>query len=280
MSDRKRFEGDPIADFHIHPDYSIDAKGSIDDYCRRAFDIGLSEICFTTHYDADPSRADFEGAMVVGGQRVKISDEAVRRYLDDVDRAREEYGRIGLVVRSGMEFGYFPGCDREISRLQSKFPLEYRLGAVHTVGEHCICCKGEAPKLFAKLTVTQLADRYFELLTECAATGLFDCLAHIDAYRRYGLAHYGDEINTVHRGRIEKLFATMQAHGVGYELNTSAIRHGHAEYYPAMEIVNLARAAGVSLITLGSDAHHPDQLALDFETAATVAYELFPYVDE
>ncbi|MDD4051723.1 MAG: hypothetical protein PHR28_07495, partial [candidate division Zixibacteria bacterium] len=73
---------------------------------------------------------------------------------------------------------------------------------------------------------------------------------------------------------------TMKANGVGFELNTSAIRHGHPEYYPAMEIVNLARAAGVQLIALGSDAHNPDQMALDFETAATVAYELFPYVDE
>jgi histidinol-phosphatase (PHP family) len=280
LSELKRFDGDPIADFHIHPDYSVDAKGSIDEYCRRAFDMGLSEICFTTHYDADPTRIDFEGAMVVDGRREKISDDAVARYVNDVAKAREEYGRIGLVVRTGMEFGYFPGCDREIFRLLGKFPMEYRLGAVHTVGENCICCKDEAPKLFARLTLPQLADRYFQLLDDCAATGLFDCLAHLDAYRRYGLAHYGDEVNTIHRGRIEKLFETMAANDVGFELNTSAIRHGQAEYYPAMEIVNMARAAGVRLIALGSDAHHPDQMGLDFETAATVAYELFPYVDE
>ncbi len=280
MSEIVRFEGDAIGDFHIHPDYSVDAKGSIDDYCRRAFDIGLSEICFTTHYDADPTRMDFEGAMVVNGRREKISDDAVGQYINDLVRAHEEYGRIGLVVRTGMEFGYFPECGTEISRLLNKFPLEYRLGAVHTVGDNCICCKDEAPKLFARLTLTQLADRYFELLDTCAATGLFDCLAHIDAYRRYGLAYYGEEVLTIHRGRIEKLFETMKANEVGYELNTSAIRHGHSEYYPAMEIVNLARAAGVQLIALGSDAHNPDQMALDFETAATVAYELFPYIDE
>jgi histidinol-phosphatase (PHP family) len=280
LSETKRFEGDAIGDFHIHPDYSVDAKGSIDDYCRGAFDIGLSEICFTTHYDADPTRADFEGAIIIDGRREKLSDDAVRHYLDDLARAQEEYGQIGLVVKTGMEFGYFPECKTDISRLLNLFPLDYRLGAVHTVGENCICCKDEAPKLFSKLTLTQLADRYFELLDNCAATGLFDCLAHIDAYRRYGLAYYGEEVNTIHRGRVERLFETMKANEVGYELNTSAIRHGHPEYYPAMEIVNLARAAGVQLIALGSDAHNPDQLALDFETAATVAYELFPYVDE
>jgi histidinol-phosphatase (PHP family) len=72
----------------------------------------------------------------------------------------------------------------------------------------------------------------------------------------------------------------MIRNNVGYEINTSAIRHGHAEYYPNMDIVNMARAAGVRLIALGSDAHHPDQLALDFDAASAVAYELVPYVDE
>jgi len=87
-------------------------------------------------------------------------------------------------------------------------------------------------------------------------------------------------VMTIHRGRIEKLFETMGRHGVGFELNTSAMRHGHVEYYPNMEIVNMARRAEVPLIALGSDAHHPDQLALDFDAASAVAYELMPYVDE
>ena len=72
----------------------------------------------------------------------------------------------------------------------------------------------------------------------------------------------------------------MKKHGVGYEVNTSAIRHGLPEYYPSMEIVNMARAAGVDLITLGSDAHRPEDVGLDFSAATAVAYELFPYVDE
>ena len=43
---------------------------------------------------------------------------------------------------------------------------------------------------------------------------------------------------------------------------------------------NMARAVGVPLRALGSDAHRPDQIALDFDAASAVAYELVPYVDE
>ena len=280
MSEIKRLECEAVADFHVHPDYSIDAKGTLDDFCRRAFDIGLSEICFTTHYDISPQRMDREGFMVIKGNRERVSEGTVRYYLEDIARVREEYGKIGLLVRGGMEFGFFVGCEKPLTALQTKIQLDFRLGAVHEIDGICMCCADEAPKLFAKFTLAQLADRYFELLDKAAASGCFDCLAHIDVYRRFGLAHYGEEVFGIHRGRIEKVFQTMAAQGVGFELNTSAIRHGHQEYYPTMEIVNLAREMGVPILTLGSDAHRLEDLALDFDTATSVAYELTPYVDE
>lgn len=275
-----RFEQVAMSDYHVHPDYSIDAKGTLEQYCQEAFNSGLSEICFTSHYDADPVHIEQEGLMVIDGRKEKVSDDTVAHYLNHIDRVREEYGSIGLLVRSGLEFGYFHGCQKPLADLQEKFPLDFRLGSVHVIDDLCVCCKDLAPRLFAKYTLPQLADRYFDQLVQCASTGLFDCLGHMDVYRRYGAEYYGPEIDTIHRGRIEKVFQAMRKYNVGFELNTSAIRHGHREYYPAMEIVNLAREAGVPLLRLGSDAHCPQQLALDFEAAATVAYELFPYVDE
>jgi histidinol-phosphatase (PHP family) len=271
---------DAVADQHVHPDYSFDAEGSIDDYCRMALNIGLKEICFTTHYDADPARLDHEGYMMIKGNREAFSDDSVAHYLKDIKRARDEFWEIGVQVRGGFEFGFFPGCEKMIGELKNKFNIEYSLGAVHSIDGLCMCMKDDAEKLFAKYTLPQLADRYYEILDQCAAGGVFDCLAHIEVYRRYGQAYYGEEVLTIHRGRIEKLFETMNRHGVGFELNTSAIRHGLSEYYPNMEIVNMARGAGTRLMALGSDAHRPDQLALDFDAATAVAYELIPYVDE
>jgi histidinol-phosphatase (PHP family) len=276
----ERLVCDAVSDHHVHCNYSFDAEGSIDQYCQRAMRIGLLEICFTSHYDADPERIDHEGYMVINGQREPLSDDAIKAYLDDLKRAYREYGPAGVMVKSGLEFGYFDGCEKPISELLARFPLDYRLGAVHSIDGYCICCKDDAQKVFAKYTLEQLADKYFATLDKCAATGLFHCLAHIDIYRRYGLEYYGDEVMTIHRGRIEKVFETMRKNHVGYELNTSAIRHGLAEYYPCMDIVNLARETSTPMVAIGSDAHRPDQLALDFDPASAVAYELIPYTDE
>ena len=268
------------ADFHVHPDYSIDAKGSLDDYCHAALDKRLLELCFTTHYDTDPAYADQDSFMVINGEKEKLSDETLAVYFADIKRAHQEYGCVGLMIRGGLEFGWYDGCEAEVRRVAAKFPLEYKIGAVHNIDGLCVCCDGAAQKLFGKLTLNQLADKYYAKLDACAAAGVFDCLAHIDVYRKYGLAYYGPEIMTIHQGRIEKLFATMKKHNVGYEMNTSGLRHGLTEYYPTMEIVNMAREAGVRLRSVGSDAHCPEQLGLDFEVAASAAYDLFPYVDE
>ena len=56
-----------LSDYHVHPDCSLDATGTIDQYCQRALEMGLEEICFTTHYDMDPVRRDEDPFMRIDG---------------------------------------------------------------------------------------------------------------------------------------------------------------------------------------------------------------------
>jgi len=280
MSDYEKLTNGPVADYHVHPDYSCDGHGSLDEWCQRAFNIGLSEICFTPHFEANPVCDEVDAYLHINGQREPLSAETIQIFLDDVNRCFTEYGRIGLLVRGGLEFGYYPGWEKQAANIQSKVKLHYRLGGLHSDGDLTYCGKEEAIKLFKRHKLETMADRYFSALDKMVASGLIDCLAHIDIYRKHGYDFYGPAVETVHRGRIEKLFETMLKHDVGYEINTSAIRHGLDEYYPRMEIVNMAREAGVHLIALGSDAHRPEDMALDFDFASSMAYELRPYVDE
>jgi histidinol-phosphatase (PHP family) len=267
-------------DRHLHPDYSIDAKGSIEEFCRVAFDRGLVEVCFTTHYDDDPQLMGKAGFMIIDGEKIPVSKETVHPYLESVQAANEKYCGIGLMVKGGLEFGYFSGCRKSHKDIIDSFPLDFRLCGVHNIDGLNIAGRSESQKLFEKYPLDRLADLYFGLLDDAAATGLYDCLAHVDLYRRYGMAHYGDAIKTIHQGRIEKLFETMKRNDVGLEINTSGLRHGLDEYYPGMDIINRARRAGVEIVALGSDAHRPEDVGYDFDFAATIAYELFPYVDE
>jgi len=270
--------GYSLADFHVHPDFSFDAKGSVDDYCRAAMKMGLGEICFTTHYDSNPAITEKDRCIKVNGQMLPVTIDNLKPYVDAVFEAAEKY--YPPIVRCGIEVGYYPGCEDEISRLFERYPFYYRLCAIHEVDDYQICYKSHFEEKSKKVKLNELADRYFILVKQAVESGLFDAIAHIDIYKRYGLQFYGDEVLTIHRGRIEDVFKAMSKNDVGIEINTSALRKGMNEYYPSMEIVNMARKAGVRILALGSDAHRPEDIGYDLDAAATIAPELFPYTDE
>lgn len=274
------FNGMALADYHLHPDYSIDATGTIEEYCAMALEKNLVEICFTTHYDSNPRGSEGERVMRVDGKAMPLSPETVKRYYDEVRAAQRKYFPLGLEVKCGIEVGYWQGCEEPIAALFRKFPFDYKLVAIHDIDDICVCCSSRYEACFSRFGVAEMADKYFSLVKHAAQSRLFDCLAHLDVYKKYGLRYYGNEILSVHRGRIESVLETMAQNNLGLEINTAALRRGHSEYYPSMEIVNLARQAGVRIAAIGSDAHKPEEVAFDFEVAAGVAYELFPYCDE
>lgn len=268
----------PLADYHVHPDFSFDAEGSIDEYCRAAVEKGISEICFTTHYDTNPILSEKARSIKLNGRLVLNSVENIKGYVDAVRAAREKY--FLPVVKCGIEIGYYPGCEEQISQLFSKYSFDYRLGAIHEVGDFDVCSKKHFERNHANVKIEDLADNYFALVRQAVETGLFDAIAHLDVYKKYGLQYYGDPLLTVHRGRVESVFEAMVRTETGLEINTSALRKGHKEYYPSMDLVNAARKKGVRIVAIGSDAHRPEELGYDFETAIAIAYELIPYYNE
>lgn len=267
----------PIGDSHVHPDFSVDAKGSVREYCQRAFEIGLYEITFTTHYEILPSRKDRMGFFLVEGERVPASPDAVKSYIDEVRKVGEDFFPIGLKVRCGLEVGWDERLHDRLSRELKEFDLDFVIGSVHDVLDTPILERALTPTFFASQPIDYWIADYFTRAEQIAKSELFDVLGHLDCYKRYGLAVYGDQIKQAHAPFIDGIFATMKEHDLALEVNTAGVRHGVGEYYPSMEILNAARHAGVTVATLGSDAHNPDQLALDFESALPLVHELLPY---
>lgn len=266
-----------LADYHIHPNFSVDAEGSIDEFCVAARQKGLSEICFTTHYDTNPDDSEWGRSIRIDGKLMLNSIENFAHYVRAVEAAQKD---SPMVIKCGVEVGYYPGCEDEIRKLIEIYPIEYKLGAVHEVGYVCICNEESIVKAKGNIPLEKLADDYFALVKQMIESGLFDTVAHLDMYKWYALKYYGDDVLTIHRGRIEPVFEAMVKYNTGIEINTAALRKGHTEYYPTMEIVNMARKAGVRIAAIGSDAHRPSEVAYDFEAAKMIAYDLFPYCNE
>jgi histidinol-phosphatase (PHP family) len=262
------------ADYHVHPGYSLDATGTVDQYCRRALELGIEEICFTTHYDSDPFRKNIDAFVRIDGRMVPLSINSVQRYIDDVRRAGKEYGPSGLTVRVGLEVDYAPHIEENLRRELDQFDLDYRLGAVHCLDHIAITASKEAGAYFKNKSAGEMLSEYYMVLKRAVESGLFDVMAHLDGYKKYGLGFYGEEILTGHRGLVEPVLELMAENEVGIEINTGVLRKGHKEFCPGWEILKLALEKGVKIAAYGSDAHKVDQLGEGIKEAYLAVEEL------
>jgi len=117
-----------MIDYHVHPDFSRDAEGSIEELCARAVEIGLDEICFTTHYEPDPVRGEIE-RVCVGGRAQAVGSDWPDAYFAAIGAARAKFP--GVTVLVGVEVGYEPGLEGIISDFLRRYPFDFVLGAIH-----------------------------------------------------------------------------------------------------------------------------------------------------
>ena len=249
-------------DYHVHPDYSLDASPArIRDYCQRALELELTEICFTTHIELDPARRDIDNFVLFNGERLSVFNHAwLDTYFREITRVHQEFRHANLKVKAGIEVGYCRGCEKDVEKIVNNYPFDFVLGAIHCLGHIAVSSMKESPYYFQSKSLAELRKEYFTTLEEMVTAGLFDSIAHVDLYLRYGLRHYGSEVLTIHRGAVEPIFAEMARRGMGLEVNTSSRRRGLKEFHPTREILALAAKAGIKTFTVGSDAHSLDQL--------------------
>ena len=249
-----------LSDFHIHPNYSVDATGTIRQYCDRALEIGIRNICFTTHYDLNPKRLDKDAFWRINGQKVPVTDELVSRYFEEIEQAREYFAPFGLHIFRGLEFDYYDGVDKEVERVRRLFPIDFVIGSVHCLDDIAISEKNEAPTYFNRKSVEQMTNDYVTLLIKASQVSGFDCLAHLDYYVRYGREYYGDAIDHIELERFDEAFAAFIKYKKGIEINSSPFRYGLRTFHPKPEIIERAIKAGVNIVSAGSDSHKPSQL--------------------
>lgn len=263
-----------MIDYHVHPDFSHDAKGSIEDYCRRAVETGVREICFTTHYEPDPVRAGIEH-VVVGGEWRSTDSDWPRFYLAAIEESRKHFPR--LVVRAGVEVGYERGLEGRIADFLSRYEFDFVLCGTHLVDHLAISSGAELPAFkerYQPRGAEWFAEAFFSYVQAAVGSGLFDCLAHIDIYRKYIGPLFGAELEALCRGRLLQAINQLAAAGVGLELNTAGLRRGGGETYPPEWVVRAARDAGVRVFTVGSDAHRPEDLGAGIDVASAMLARL------
>ena len=242
-----------IRDYHIHTNFSMDSNAEMAAVCETAISRGLSEIAFTDHADFGPDDTPH------GFNSVK--------YLAEIERCRVVYGDR-LTIRAGVEMGEPHIFAQEAAAVLDAGDFDFVLGSAH----YADGMQAAWHAAFFEQPLCQAYEAYFRQVVGLAAEGDFDVLGHLDLVKRgareFGKAYdgpepYADMIRTALRSIVER--------GKGIEINTSPLRRGQSEPCPTLEVLRWYRELGGEILTLGSDAHRPEDVASDFDVALEMA---------
>ena len=202
---------------------------------------GLSDIAFTDH-DRFHAGIDF----------------------DQIDKLRA--ANADFKIRAGIELDNDPqtsGAGREwVEKNWDK--LDFVLGSVHYLDDptEMFDTVPDGAGQFVGRDVNEIYADYFRRIREIAATGLVDCLSHLDLIKIHGHRPCGDVAAIVN-----ETLEFIRARNLAIELSTAGWRKPVDELYPSDRIIELAIEKGIPFTT-ASDAHSHVQLAENFDRLA------------
>ena len=241
-------------DLHLHSIYSNDSYpwATMDNMCEAGISKGLKGMCFTDHIDIDyPNNEDMFN---------------IDEYISSINETCHKF-KNRINVYKGIELGLQPHLSKKNKDISSNYDFDFILGSIHVVGRK---------ELYGSDFVKDDTDHngiinYFRDLKECLSNFEdFDSLGHIDGVRRYlnnGEKYFSFEMYIDQLSEVLRMLISM---GKGLELNTSGTRYGLSEYHPLTDILHLYKKLGGEIITLGSDAHKPEDIAYEFQDALSL----------
>lgn len=245
-----------FCDTHTHSLISPDSQTPLAVMCQRAADLGLQELCVTDHCD------------LVDGQ-----GNPVQHF--DWAAAKQQYHRVLAqagdrpALRLGLELGsavYDPKTARRILA-QGGDELDFVLGSIHNwLGERdnldLYYTRFTQDPTLASHCVERCLEHTWTLVTQCP--DCYDSLAHIIYPLRY-IQRDGISLTLApFEERVRAIFTQVAATGHALEVNTCRGR-SLAEWLP---LLKWFRQCGGEFVTLGSDAHRPQDLAKGIREAA------------
>ena len=89
----------------------------------------------------------------------------------------------------------------------------------------------------------------------------FDILCHLDLPKKFD-----EDLGSDFEDRLADILARKATRDLAVEVNTSGFDHPAAEAYPSTRVLSALKAAGIG-VTVGSDAHRPEEIGRHFARA-------------
>jgi histidinol-phosphatase (PHP family) len=246
-------------DYHVHSNNSFDAKFGIIQMCKSAELKGISEICFTEHFNVD-------------SRDVSYNFLNYNKYSEEILEAREIFSGK-LDVKKGLEIGEPHILRKKLSDELSMMDLDFIIGSVHNIN-------GLKLRLYMQnKNKKSVYKDYFDEVLRMVENSDIDIVGHLDLMKRYAYDIYGDYKFDDYREIIEEILKKIIQKDIGIEVNTSGLRNKVGKLYPSIDVLKLYKNIGGKIITIGSDSHDLDNIGNNFLTVVKMLKKIgFEYI--
>lgn len=244
-----------LADTHVHSMFSHDCDSPLEDICAAAKEKGIAVVCITDHADVKPI-TDME-KLIADRKKIPGAIEEAKKKVP------------GLQVLVGIELacgGYYPNNDIFAEAAQKLLTIgtyDCVIGSVHSVGS-----APTSKNNFTQMSQQELiafVDRYFNAVLAMLEHSQPDVLAHLTYPLRYINGKFGRGLDwRMLEPKIRKILEIIIQKGIALEINTSCLGTSYDQLLPNEEIIQIYLQMGGQLLTLGSDAHKPENLGKGF----------------
>ncbi|MGM0651274.1 MAG: histidinol-phosphatase HisJ family protein [Bacillota bacterium] len=240
-----------MIDYHLHTPRCCHASGTLQEYLAEAKNMALSEIGFSDHFPL--------GLLgYTPRNQVTMKPEELDQYISDVAALKKTSADVK--IKLGIEVDYIPGTEDKVKALLEKYSFDYVIGSIHFLGDWDFTHPVYADT-YKDRDIDEIYSLYLDLLGRLCRSNLFDIVGHIDVVKKFG---YRPENGL--EDYWQNIVQILKETGACFELNTAGKDAPVGDFYPDRRLLELACAAGIP-VTLGSDAHRPDQVGRFFHEA-------------
>lgn len=236
----------PLIDCHTHTAFSFDSDAPMEVMCRRAVDLGLAAYTVTDHCECELYESEGHGVSA------RRSFETMKQYQTELQSSAT---RLLIGVEMAQPLSNLTAAEELVRR-----EYDCIIGSIHSL----LPLEDFYFLDYSRYTLQEnhtLLENYFAEIYNMVCWGKFDTLAHLTYPLRYMIGEYHVPI-VLSRfdDQIREIFKELARTDKALEINTSGLRQKIATLLPDETYVKRFYDLGGKYITIGSDAHNPNDL--------------------
>ncbi len=224
-----------IANYHTHTRWCNHGQGEIEDFIKKAIELGFEEIAMTEHVPHKDNLDPF-----------RMLWEEFEAYNEELDEVIDKYkGKIKII--KGFEAEYYLESLDNYEMFREKYGYELFVLGQHTSG------RNRETDNFGPKGSRELM-QYAREVREALYSGIFAFIAHPDLALE---GHNNNVWNDTAEKAMRMIFQACEDLDIPIEINGNGIRNGRR--YPDKKAFELSKEYDIRYI-LNSDAHAPNEL--------------------